>query len=62
VDLHLPLSDRDAVAEVFDDLPLLGRFEEIEALGEPFGVCQGFVPGEQLDAEEVDLALEPGDP
>jgi len=39
VDLHLPLSDRDAVAEVFDDPPLLGRFEEVETLGEPLRVC-----------------------
>ena len=39
VDLHLPPSDRNAVTEVFDDLPLLGRFEEVQSLGETLSVC-----------------------
>ena len=60
MDLHLPLSDRDAVAEVFDDLALLSRFEEVKALSQTFCVCKGLVSGQELDAKEVDLALEPG--
>ena len=61
VDLHLPLSDRDADTEVFDNLPLLGRFEEVQSPGETLGVCWGLVAGEELDAKEFGFQLEPMD-
>ena len=61
MDLHLPLSDRDTAAEVLDDLALLGRFEQVKSLGDTLGVCKGLVAGEELDAQEVEFALEPGD-